>query len=412
MASPRLLRVLPSLVAALVAVSSCQSADCGDTACAGASEGSSSTTSVEPGPSTGAPVVTSTTEDTTGGSTAGESTGAPIVAVCGDGVVEGDEPCDDGNQDNLDACLNDCTPARCGDGFVRVGVEGCEDGNEDDSDGCLSTCQLARCGDGVIHVGQEECDDGPINDDGIYGGCSSKCTLGPRCGDGVLNGPEDCDDLNVDPEDGCLEGCVEARSCKHVLDRVPTATSGKYRLWPAPLGGDVETAVWCDMDSDGGGYTFLKIDTQTVGASDKGAQAAEAVCQLFGMHLLVPRSEAHVKAAYTFATTANVPPLGGGKVPSGTEYLSILSIFPRQPQATCDGKGLNQADCPNWRARDDHGFWVTDVPVVGEPSDEHCDGCSMLYKWNPDGSLKSYTTFPAGDGASSYRFICDVADKF
>ena len=55
---------------------------------------------------------------------------------------------------------------------------------------------------------------------------------------------------------------------------------------------------------------------------------------------------------------------------------------------------------------------ATDKAVPGEPSDEHCAGCSMLYKWNPDGSLKSYTTFPAGDGASSYRFICDVADKF
>jgi hypothetical protein len=80
--------------------------------------------------------------------------------------------------------------------------------------------------------------------------------------------------------------------------------------------------------------------------------------------------------------------------------------------ATCNGKGLNAVDCPGWQAWDKNAFWVTDVAVIGEPSEEHCDGCSMLYKWNANGTLKSYTTFPAGDGASSYRFICDIADKF
>ena len=416
MASPRLLCVLPCLVAAMVAVSSCRSADCeGDQACATSSEGSSGSASGgSEGSSSGSGGLanTSAIAETTGGSSTGAGTTATAPAVCGDGVVEGDEPCDDGNQDNLDGCLNDCTPASCGDGFVWVGVETCEDGNADDSDGCRNNCRLARCGDGVVQQGKEDCDDGPLNSDAIYGGCSSECTLGPRCGDGVLNGPEDCDDLNADPDDGCLEGCIEARSCKHVLDLVPTASSGKYRLWPAPLGGDIDAWVWCDMESDGGGYTFLKVDTQIAGASDKGAQAAELVCQAFGMHLLVPRTPAHVQAAFKFATSANVPPLGGGKGPSGIEYLSILSIYPAQSKATCNGKGLNSADCPGWRAWDDHGFWVTDVPVLGEPSDEHCPGCSMLYKWNPNGTLKSYTTFPAGDGASSYRFICDVADKF
>jgi hypothetical protein len=49
--------------------------------------------------------------------------------------------------------------------------------------------------------------------------------------------------------------------------------------------------------------------------------------------------------------------------------------------------------------------------VPGEPSKEHCAGCSMYYKWNANGTLKSYTTFAIGEGGSSYRFLCDVADK-
>lgn len=375
------------------------------------SEGSSSSSSSsgEPGTSgtSGGPAVTGS-DDTTDGSA---SSGELKPAVCGDGVAEGAEPCDDGNEDNLDGCLVGCQRARCGDGFVHVGVEECEDGNNDDSDDCVK-CRLARCGDGAVHAGQEVCDAGANNSDEIYGGCGTQCTPGPRCGDGKLNGPEECDSLDFDPQAGCLEGCIEARSCKQVLALAPGAMSGKYRLWPAQLGGNVDVSAWCDMDSDGGGYTFLKVDTQVPGANDKGAAAAEIACQNFGMHLLVPRSPAHVKSAYQFATTANVKPLGGGVVQSGVEYLSILSVYPAQPMATCNGKGLNATDCPGWRAWDDHSFWVTDVPVLGEPSNDHCAGCSMLYKWNPDGTLKSYTTFPAGDGASTYRFICDVADKF
>ncbi|MCB9705202.1 MAG: hypothetical protein H6711_25230 [Myxococcales bacterium] len=46
------------------------------------------------------------------------------LAVCGDGVVEGDEACDDGaaNADDVaDACRTDCSAPRCGDGVIDPG---------------------------------------------------------------------------------------------------------------------------------------------------------------------------------------------------------------------------------------------------------------------------------------------------
>ena len=79
--------------------------------------------------------------------------------VCGNGVVEGSEECDDGNQNDGkstsklskfsatgmkrplilsfhfcfsgDACTNQCTIAVCGDGIVGPG-EQCDDGNDID----------------------------------------------------------------------------------------------------------------------------------------------------------------------------------------------------------------------------------------------------------------------------------------
>jgi len=43
---------------------------------------------------------------------------SPRFALCGNGVVDPGELCDDGNLNDDDSCLSTCVPARCGDGFV------------------------------------------------------------------------------------------------------------------------------------------------------------------------------------------------------------------------------------------------------------------------------------------------------
>ncbi len=96
-------------------------------------------------------------------------------ADCGNGVLDGEELCDDGNRDNTDGCLNSCVPASCGDGVIRVGVEQCDDGNLASGDGCSADCMTEEvepvCGNGVVEAG-EQCDDGNrSNGDG----CDSEC---------------------------------------------------------------------------------------------------------------------------------------------------------------------------------------------------------------------------------------------
>lgn len=83
--------------------------------------------------------------------------------VCGNGVMEVGEDCDDGNLENSDACLNNCKPASCGDGFIAASVEECDDTNLSDNDACTSACKMATCGDGFTWAGNEDCDD--ANDD-------------------------------------------------------------------------------------------------------------------------------------------------------------------------------------------------------------------------------------------------------
>jgi fibro-slime domain-containing protein len=136
---------------------------------------------------------------------------------CGDGIVAGDEACDDGTNDgSYGTCNPDCTfGPHCGDATVQSPDEECDDGTNLTSysftgaPGCAPGCKLgAYCGDALTQsLFGEECDDG-VNA-GAYDGCNPDCTLGPHCGDGVVqmgNG-EECDDGNTVGGDGCKSNC-------------------------------------------------------------------------------------------------------------------------------------------------------------------------------------------------------------
>lgn len=159
--------------------------------------------------------------DASGGGGGGEATGGGgggDAAECGDGDVEGDEACDDGdaNSDTLhDACRTDCELPACGDGvvdYLTAQPEQCDDGGTDTGDGCDDLCLLeatASCGDGNVDIAVgEECDDlGTADGDG----CAHNCLLeaAPTCGDGALDLDldEQCDDGDVIGGDGCSPTC-------------------------------------------------------------------------------------------------------------------------------------------------------------------------------------------------------------
>lgn len=60
---------------------------------------------------------------------------------CGDGVVQGSEECDDGNDEIYDTCMPICRFPVCGNRVVE-GFEECDDGNRIDGDGCFDNCAL------------------------------------------------------------------------------------------------------------------------------------------------------------------------------------------------------------------------------------------------------------------------------
>lgn len=128
-------------------------------------------------------------------------------AICGDGVTEGGEGCDDGNDDPHDACTNSCQPPSCGDSVVQVGAEQCDPGSSANA-GCDANCTVAYCGDGDVNTARgEACDSG--TEGGSNATCDADCSI-PACGDGFVNpsAGEQCDDGNAINGDGCSNVCL------------------------------------------------------------------------------------------------------------------------------------------------------------------------------------------------------------
>jgi hypothetical protein len=139
-------------------------------------------------------------------------------AECGDGYVcadgdgyscaesedlNGEEACDGdgaGNGGETETCDEDCTPAVCGDGGEPNSTAGetCEDQNQNNNDTCPDgdggTCQFAVCGDGFVQTNVEDCDGDGAGNGGETATCTSDCTFVSMCGNSVLDGDEECDD--------------------------------------------------------------------------------------------------------------------------------------------------------------------------------------------------------------------------
>ncbi len=179
-----------------------------------------------------------------------------VEPMCGDGVVQAGEECDDGNGVDFDECTNACSIPVCGDGVVE-GDEECDDGNPDDADGCNNECQEPKCGDDDLQAG-EECDLGPDNDDA--GQCTTMCTEA-RCGDGLVGPGELCDDGNDNDDDDCTNACVTADCGDGILQEPEQCDDGNTD------NGDACTESCTDAVC-GDGHTYAGVEDCDDGNAD------------------------------------------------------------------------------------------------------------------------------------------------
>ncbi|MCA9707797.1 MAG: hypothetical protein KDK70_18240, partial [Myxococcales bacterium] len=137
------------------------------------------------------------------------------TCVCGNGVLEPPEQCDDGGESP--SCDIDCTLPSCGDSVVNASAgEQCDEMGE--TVGCDPDCSLALCGDGFVNMtAGEQCDGS-----GETALCNLDCTPA-MCGDGQINmtAGEDCDDSGESAT--CDADCTDV-SCG---DGTVNATAGE-----------------------------------------------------------------------------------------------------------------------------------------------------------------------------------------
>ena len=191
---------------------------------------------------------------------------------CGNDVREDDEECD-----------GDDLPATCEDGGFDAGAASCANDCTVDYSGCTS---LVGCGDGSTE-GDEECDDGNLEDDD---GCSSTCQV-EECGDGTVQAGigEECEDGVV------FETCDGLGALPLGVVRCEPDCTWGDAVCPDPVCGDgaLDAGEACDDgNTDDGDGCDGSCDSETCGddtldpaeACD-GADLGSFTCADFGFGL-------------------------------------------------------------------------------------------------------------------------------
>ncbi len=212
-----------------------------------------------------------------------------LADTCGNGILESNEQCDDGNNTDGDGCSSTCQTV-CGDG-KKVGNEQCDDGNKVDTDGCTNACQPG------------------------YGTVKDK------------------------PGTSCLD----------ILTKYAAgggkATDGSY--WIAtPKNGDV-VAVQCDMTTEGGGYTYFPVDSGIVTSRS----TDNDTCKTYGLNIVYPRSKAQwtwMLAKFGSGYFATIP--GVTKSGNGGNYTGCVMRDPASYGSGCNDWKVG--DGGRWWLRD------------------------------------------------------------
>jgi cysteine-rich repeat protein len=125
--------------------------------------------------------------------------------VCGDGILDDGEECDDGNTVGGDCCTPTCTIEPAGT-VCRAAVGECD--FAETCDGTGGICPADMLSTDVCRPAADECDIEEVCD-GMSLECPEDetipdCTV---CGNGIVEGDEECDDGNNNNGDGCDESC-------------------------------------------------------------------------------------------------------------------------------------------------------------------------------------------------------------
>ncbi len=160
--------------------------------------------------------------------------------------------------------------------------------------------------------------------------------------------------------------CATPVTCKEIKSAVPTATDGDYQIDPDGTRPAPAITAFCDMTTDGGGYTMYPIKTGGISTSRYDQPNS---CTAIGLKMVISRSKAHMAAMIAkygnsyFATVPGIYGLAGGNFTG------------------CVMNSKDNACAANWKALDGGAWWARDTKF-GEPNGDYTAGC-WLGTYNP-----------------------------
>ncbi len=190
---------------------------------------------------------------------------------CGPGLTNCNEVCVNltWHPGNCGACDNVCDPGDPADP-ENFPPQVCGNGT------CASACP----------AGQTSCNRSCRNlqsDNGNCGACGNTCAAGTTCTNGSCGG----------------------RSCLAIKQANPAAASGNYTIDPDGAGGAAPFSVYCDMTTEGGGWTRINGLSNATIAQIRQPSAQQLIKCTDGGSRYV--SSPSTTAAFSFSARANVP---------------------------------------------------------------------------------------------------------
>lgn len=173
--------------------------------------------------------------------------------------------------------------------------------------------------------------------------------------------------------------CGTPTTCKAIKAANPTAADGNYMIDPDGAAALPAIMAFCDMTTDGGGYTMYGV---TGGISTSRFDQANS-CTAIGLQMAIPRTKAHLAALYKkytatfFATVPGVYGLAAG---------NYTNCSMNSGDAVC-GK--------NWVALDKGAWFARDV-TYSEPNGDYMAGC-----WLSNFGLDANGNLTFNDGTCS-----------
>jgi len=221
-----------------------------------------------------------------------------------------------------------------------------------------------------------------------------------ECGSGVF---ADEGAVGHDMEDGTVTAKAYGgyrRSCKEILESFPESKSGPYTItFTSNVDNQQHThEVFCDMETDGGGYTYLPVtDAAPVSRDDGSRLSTPNTCHTHGMQIAVFRTDAQVRELVAKYGAQFVQTVGGvyGTVDAVGKSMAAHKMNSADPTASS-----------LWKATDGGSWFVRSTPFA-EPSGNYQAGCLL--------GITDYSPLQVNDDECNYstgpKYVCSTNDK-